>query len=118
MGLPRILCAFALPVVVAACAQQEERPVIRGQLLLDKMGNEVGCDEGVFVPGAPPEFQCRPPDDRCDPQFTAFDPDCPPPGRRPNGGSDDGGGDRPGGNQPGGNPAGGPNNPNVPGRVP
>ena len=94
MKFSRILCSLALPVVVAACTQPETVPAIQGDLLFDKYGGESGCTQGRFIPGAPPELQCLPPDDQCDPQNAAFDPDCPPPlGREPNG--DDGLGPQP-----------------------
>ncbi len=90
MKLSRVFSIFALPAVVSACAPQAPQPAIQGELMFDKFGGEVGCTQGEYIPGAPPEFQCRPPDDRCDPQFSTFDPDCPPPGR-PNGNDNDNG---------------------------
>ena len=113
MTLPRVFTALALPVLVAACAQQEERPVIQGQLIFDKFGGPIGCDQGEYIPGAPNYLQCLPPDEACEDPAFSNNPFCrPPPGRQPNGGPDR----TPGGQVPGAAPN--PNNPNVPGRVP
>ncbi len=108
----RILCVLAVPAVLAACAQQEEPRAIQGQILLNKMGEPVGCTSGIYIPGAPFEDQCRPPDGECDPQFANFDPDCPPPGRRDMPSGDNGPTPT---NTPGTNPN---NPPGVPNRVP
>lgn len=99
MKLSRVLRVVALPAVIAACVPPAPPPAIQGELMFNKYGGAVGCTEGQYIPGAPPEFQCRPPDDQCDPQYSTFDPDCPPPGRP----SDNGNGQVPGlPNDPGG----------------
>lgn len=103
------IAPFALLALLAACAQPEP-PVIRGELLYDKLGNPEGCVEGVFIPGAPPELQCRPPDDVCEgnPFLSTNDPQCPP--RRPRQPEGEGGDDP---NRNPQVPGAGPNNPAV-----
>lgn len=91
MRVSHYISALTIPLVLAACAQPETPPSIQGQLLLDKMGNEVGCVEGVFIPGAPMQYQCRVPDEVCDPQFANWDPDCLPPRDVPPNGGQNGG---------------------------
>ncbi len=107
MTLTRFLAILALPAFVAACAQQEEPPVIQGELMFDKYGGAVGCTEGVFLPNAPQQWQCRPPEDQCEtsPNLSRFDPRClPPRQRQPGGNGDDGGGQRTNPNNPTGQP--------------
>ena len=79
-----ITCATIAAFVLGACAQQEEPadPVIQGQPIYNKFGSEIiGCEEGVYIPGAAPQEQCLPPDDDCDPTFdsTGQQIPCPPP---------------------------------------
>ena len=109
MTFKHVLVALAVPAVLVACAQQEERPVIQGDLLFDKFGGAVGCDEGVYIPGAPQIYQCRPPGDVCDeyPNAAAYDPLCLPPSRQPR----DPGDDDNNGQVPGTTPTPNPNNP-------
>ncbi len=84
MKAKRLSFLFVIPLTLAACAQQEEAPPpIQGQPVFNKMGEVVGCEQGVYVPGAAAPNQCYIPDDECDPQYSSVDPDCVPPGRDP-----------------------------------
>ena len=97
MSIIKTTCSIGLIVAFAGCTQIEAPQVIQGQPLYDKLGNQVGCERGMFIPGAQYEEQCLPPDEQCEPIVGANNPDCPPPGRDPNGGRDP---NNPGGNNP------------------
>ncbi len=79
----RISAGFLAFSLVTACAAPQPAPVIRGEPIYNKLGEQVGCERGVYIPGANFEDQCLPPED-CDPQTAStFDPNCRPPGRDP-----------------------------------
>ena len=88
----RICTALGVIGVLAACAQQEEPPVIKPQPVYNKFG-EGSCEgEWIYVPGTVPELdECVPPED-CEPVYASDGSiiECPPPPRFPDpGGSDD-----------------------------
>ncbi|MAQ85619.1 MAG: hypothetical protein CMH12_20555 [Maritimibacter sp.] len=80
----------AAPLALAACAQQEEPMpprVIKGEPIYNKYGSVVGCEQGLYIPGAQLPYQCMPPPppgEQCDPTYASNDPNCLPPyGRQP-----------------------------------
>ncbi len=102
----RVAALFCVPLALTACAQQEEprAPVVRGEPVFNKLGDIVGCEQGVYIPGAQMQYQCYPPPDDCPDVQTATNvpPQCLP--RIPR--------------QPGGDPNGGPRRPNPVGQFP
>ncbi|GAB4388453.1 hypothetical protein [Albidovulum sp.] len=85
MSISSRIAGLVLPLFVVGCAQQNEPPKpIQGQPVFNKYGEQVGCESGVFIPGAPEQFQCRPPEE-CAPNtaFAAYNPACLQPGRQP-----------------------------------
>ena len=92
MNAIKLCVAVGVIGMLAACAQQEEPPVIKPQPVYNKFG-EGSCEgEWIYVPGAAPQFdECVPPED-CDPVYAADGSiiECPPPPRYPDpGGGDD-----------------------------
>ncbi len=83
MKLSRLFSVALLPAYLAACSQPEPVGQIYGQMTFNKLG-EGGCEEGIYIAGAPQQYQCPIPDDNCDLRLQQFDPDCRPPGRDPN----------------------------------
>lgn len=86
---------FGAILALTACAPPPPPPVIQGEVIMNKYGQPTGCVEGQYIPGAPYEQQCLPPQD-CDPTFTAAanyndcypyrEPEGQDPGRDPTGG--------------------------------
>ena len=82
MSLFRGVHWVAVAALVVSCTQPEpEPPRISGQPIFDKFGGVIGCEGGVYIPGAPIDQQCEPPLDECEEQIpgTAAVIPCPPP---------------------------------------
>ena len=60
-----VLCIAAFAVACSQPEPQPEPPMIRGEPMYDKYGGIVGCEDGVYIPGAPPAQQCLPPPEDC-----------------------------------------------------
>ncbi|MEM9427622.1 MAG: hypothetical protein AAGA06_13075 [Pseudomonadota bacterium] len=88
----KLCAAFGVIGLLAACAQQEEPPVIKPQPVYDKFGGSGSCVGGyIYVPGTVPELDECIPEDECDPVYAADGSliDCIPPSRFPDPGGDD-----------------------------
>ncbi|MBD3677362.1 MAG: hypothetical protein HUJ27_03060 [Rhodobacteraceae bacterium] len=79
MYFVRTVCILSCIALVSACARSNQPEPIQGQIVYNKFGEASGCEEGVYIPGAPLPEQCLPPDEECDPRAVTFDPNCPPP---------------------------------------
>ena len=56
-------------LAMTACAAPPPPPAIQGEVILNKYGQPTGCVGGEYIPGAPYEEQCLPPQEQeeCDP---------------------------------------------------
>ena len=84
MAFSRTAAFLLVPAFAAACATATPPPPppIQGQPIYNKYGEQVGCEEGVFIPGAQQQQQCLPPPrENCDPNAVTYAPDCRPPGK-------------------------------------
>lgn len=72
---------------LTACAQPAPPPAIQGEVIMDKYGEPSDCVEGEYIPGAPYEQQCYPPQDDC-PEGYYDTPNGCYPYREPEGGDD------------------------------
>ncbi|WP_370254183.1 hypothetical protein [Nioella sp.] len=86
MKLSHLFGAGAI-LALTACSGTVAPP-LQGEVIMDKYGEPSDCVEGEYIPGAPYEQQCYPPQDDC-PEGYYDTPNGCYPYREPEGGDDD-----------------------------